>query len=282
LQHILTLYKDIVEHRYSQIAEPSYVSSLDRRRRAPEVWSSTILHQEEHLLHTPFASIPTESTATEWTPEPSFYYFRIPSRQTLLVDDETEHEQLGHLDASEDQEDLRCTYPGCPYTGTFKRKYELQRHERKHNQSEQQRCLGMGCDKEFYRLDKLWDHIRASQHTVFKCPVVDCPMTFSALQEVLQHFSEHPATVKDEYRSAFGLDYIQEHINDLPHCPSEPVQSNSTPFTSSKSAVSFILRSGPGTMSSTTSVSDSSVLGGHYACPELDCNKTYTTKSGLT
>jgi hypothetical protein len=300
LQHVLTLYKDIEEHRYAQITEPwdnsSYVSSFNKRSRAHDSWNSRILHQGEHPVPTSFASIPADVT-----PEPLLLEnaFQLPTRQThAQVEDKNKHEQLGHLDASEDQEDLRCTYPGCPYTGTFKRKYELQRHEKKHNQLEQQQCLGMGCDKKFYRLDKLWDHIRASRHTVFKCPVVDCPMNSSSLQGVLEHFSGHPDTVKNEYRPAFCLEYIQEHINELPGYPSEPVQSNSTPFMitdHSESALSFKLTPdenglrpmlseyGPssGARSSTTSVADISVNGERYACQELDCNKTFQTKRGL-
>jgi hypothetical protein len=120
---------------------------------------------------------------------------------------------IGTPDTSDGEQAYRCSYPGCPYTGTFKRKYELQRHERKHDQSQQQRCLGLECDKQFYRLDKLWDHISGS-HALFRCPVLNCPTSPGSLREILVHFDEHPESVKTECRSSFGMAYIQEHLND--------------------------------------------------------------------
>jgi hypothetical protein len=180
-------------------------------------------------------------------------------------------------DTSDEEEEYRCSYPGCSSTGTFKRKYELQRHEKKHDESQQQRCLGLGCNKHFYRLDKLWDHIRASRHAAFECPAPHCSMSFPSLDEVLVHFSGHPDAVKNVYRSLFGLEYIEEHVHELFKYPIESGTSNYAGLETGSSHDSLNNES-----SSLASDSVREDWGGRFPCLEPGCQKTYKTKSGVT
>jgi hypothetical protein len=56
-----------------------------------------------------------------------------------------------------------CTYPGCRWTKPFKRKADLERHEKKHRRPDLD-CSVDGCDRKgahgFHRQDKLRDHQR--------------------------------------------------------------------------------------------------------------------------
>lgn len=59
-----------------------------------------------------------------------------------------------------------CTYPGCTSKKGFSRKYELQRHMKKHSRSQVFPCPVVGCrfqsqEKAFYRADKLQSHMKA-------------------------------------------------------------------------------------------------------------------------
>ncbi|KAI9666588.1 MAG: hypothetical protein M1821_004524 [Bathelium mastoideum] len=77
---------------------------------------------------------------------------------------------------------LRCTFEGCKSKRTFKRIYELRRHEKEHNGGQRYPCPAIGCnridDAGFLRPDKLGDHI-AANHDLdarFKCSIDNCSM----------------------------------------------------------------------------------------------------------
>ncbi len=75
---------------------------------------------------------------------------------------------------------IKCDFPGCSSKRTFKRKYELQRHRKKHTPRETFECPAINCKyrgpKAFYRSDKLKAHVLAGHdpETLFACPVAGC------------------------------------------------------------------------------------------------------------
>ncbi|KAF2237255.1 hypothetical protein EV356DRAFT_564976 [Viridothelium virens] len=79
-----------------------------------------------------------------------------------------------------DPSKLRCDWPGCRSSRTFSRKYELQRHMKKHATGTRYDCPAVGCDhvgaKAPYRADKLYNHcsVKHDPDTLFKCPLVGC------------------------------------------------------------------------------------------------------------
>jgi len=55
------------------------------------------------------------------------------------------------------QVSIQCTFPGC--NKTFRRVGDRRRHEGKH-QARAYKCIDADCQKRFYRLDKVRDHLR--------------------------------------------------------------------------------------------------------------------------
>ena len=74
---------------------------------------------------------------------------------------------------------LKCTWPGCTYEGTFRRKYERDRHIAQNGRN-CFKCPGLGCNsqnkKPFRRADKLTLHLRSSHDltTVYDCVESGC------------------------------------------------------------------------------------------------------------
>ncbi|KAL1615934.1 hypothetical protein SLS54_008768 [Diplodia seriata] len=74
---------------------------------------------------------------------------------------------------------FQCSHPGCNSKG-FKRKYEFQRHTRKHSRSQTFPCPVAGCrfqqpSNAFYRHDKLVCHMKAC-HPGVPIPLANGPI----------------------------------------------------------------------------------------------------------
>lgn len=102
-----------------------------------------------------------------------------------------------------DPNDLKCQYPGCRSTATFKRKYELNRHMQKHDKPLP--CPVVHCERRdlrpYYRIDKLTDHLRIAhrEDEDCLCPVTNCtavPMTFDLFK---LHARNHSYSCFQEY-----------------------------------------------------------------------------------
>lgn len=96
-----------------------------------------------------------------------------------------------------DSNALKCDFPGCHSRATFKRKYELQRHMKKHERKETYPCPAIDCDRKgsrsFYRADKLAHHLRTGHgdNDSYLCPLARClthPMSFD---EIKLHARNH-------------------------------------------------------------------------------------------
>jgi hypothetical protein len=74
----------------------------------------------------------------------------------------------------------KCNFPDCRSKATFKRKYDLDRHMKKHDPKTFYNCPAVDCksrgNKAFYRADKFKVHILAAHNrdTLFACPVTGC------------------------------------------------------------------------------------------------------------
>lgn len=96
-----------------------------------------------------------------------------------------------------DSNALNCDFPGCHSRATFKRKYELQRHMKKHERKEMYPCPAIDCDRKgsrsFYRADKLVHHLGTGhgENDSYLCPLAGClthPMSFD---EIKLHAQSH-------------------------------------------------------------------------------------------
>jgi hypothetical protein len=106
--------------------------------------------------------------------------------------------------------DMKCNYGGCISTTVFARRSDLERHKRKHNSSTSIPCKAVGCDrkrkKPIYRTDEFQDHVFSNhgENTLFKCPVVSCPIDTLPLGLLRLHFDIHHAAsenlTKDNWR----------------------------------------------------------------------------------
>lgn len=92
---------------------------------------------------------------------------------------------------------LKCEHPGCTSKRRYKRKYELQRHMKKHAPPISFPCPVLGCayqgSRSFYRADKLKVHLRMS-HTddaPCQCLVPGCPMQLLPLDLLMIHLKHH-------------------------------------------------------------------------------------------
>lgn len=82
----------------------------------------------------------------------------------------------GNMQREQMPKRFQCDYPGCSSKG-FGRKYELQRHRKKHSRSQLFLCPVAGCrfrqpGNAFYRHDKLGCHMRACHPSVQIPPAV--------------------------------------------------------------------------------------------------------------
>ena len=107
------------------------------------------------------------------------------------------HDMLNSNRKPRDSNALKCDFPGCHSRATFKRKYELQRHMKKHERKETFPCPAIDCDRKesrsFYRADKLVHHLGTGHgdNDSYLCPLVGClthPMSFD---EIKLHARSH-------------------------------------------------------------------------------------------
>lgn len=107
------------------------------------------------------------------------------------------HDMLNSSRKSRDSSALQCDFPGCHSRATFKRKYELQRHMKKHERKETYPCPAIDCDRKglrsFYRADKLVHHLGTGHgdNDSYLCPLAGClthPMSFD---EIKLHARNH-------------------------------------------------------------------------------------------
>jgi hypothetical protein len=104
-----------------------------------------------------------------------------------------------------DSNALKCDFLGCHSRATFKRKYELQRHMKKHERKETYPCPAIDCDRKgsrsFYRVDKLSHHLRTGHgdNDSYLCPLAKCltnPMSFDEMKlHASSHVREHNPVV---------------------------------------------------------------------------------------
>lgn len=96
-----------------------------------------------------------------------------------------------------DSSALKCDFPGCHSRATFKRKYELQRHMKKHERKETYPCPAIDCDRKgsrsFYRADKFAHHFgtRHGDNDTYLCPLAKCLTNQMSLDEIKLHARSH-------------------------------------------------------------------------------------------
>ena len=107
------------------------------------------------------------------------------------------HDMLNSSRKPRDGSALKCDFPGCHSRATFKRKYELQRHMKKHERKVMYPCPAIDCDRKesrsFYRSDKLVHHLGTGHgdNDSYVCPLAGCltyPMSFD---EIKLHARNH-------------------------------------------------------------------------------------------
>ncbi|KAL1632379.1 hypothetical protein SLS56_003621 [Neofusicoccum ribis] len=92
---------------------------------------------------------------------------------------------------------LKCEHPGCTSKRRFTRKYELQRHMKKHAPPVAYPRPVIGCAyqgaRSFYRSDKLKVHLRMShtEEALCKCPVQGFPSVQLPLDLIYYHADFH-------------------------------------------------------------------------------------------
>lgn len=92
---------------------------------------------------------------------------------------------------------LKCDFPGCHSRATFKRKYELQRHMKKHERKETYPCPAIDCDRKgsrsFYRADKLVHHLGTGHgdNDSYLCPLARCLTNPMSFDEIKLHARSH-------------------------------------------------------------------------------------------
>ena len=116
------------------------------------------------------------------------------------------HNVLNSSRKPRDSSALKCDFPGCHSRATFKRKYELQRHMRKHERKEMYPCPAIDCDRKgsrsFYRVDKLAHHLRTrhGDNDSYLCPLAGCltnPVSFDGIKlHARSHFRENNSVVE--------------------------------------------------------------------------------------
>jgi len=91
----------------------------------------------------------------------------------------------------------KCNWPGCPSNTVFKRKYEYERHMKKHTKVISIPCPVEYCPRQgsrsFYRSDKLSDHLRTAhtENEKCRCLVEGCTAVHVPLNLLRVHASRH-------------------------------------------------------------------------------------------
>ena len=107
------------------------------------------------------------------------------------------HDVLNSSRKPRDGSALKCDFPGCHSKATFKRKYELQRHMKKHERKETYPCPAIDCDRKgsrsFYRADKFAHHFgtRHGDNDTYLCPLAKCLTNQMSLDEIKLHARSH-------------------------------------------------------------------------------------------
>jgi len=107
------------------------------------------------------------------------------------------HDMLNSSRKPRDSSALKCDFPGCHSRATFKRKYELQRHMKKHERKETYPCPAIDCDRKgsrsFYRADKLVHHLRTGHgdNDSYLCPLARCLTNPMSFDEIKLHARSH-------------------------------------------------------------------------------------------
>ncbi|ORY15338.1 hypothetical protein BCR34DRAFT_612278 [Clohesyomyces aquaticus] len=117
-----------------------------------------------------------------------------------------------------DPNGLKCDYPGCKYKGTFKRRYELGRHEKSHENLVRYTCPVSACAKAFYRDDKLRHHLRTS-HTdedEAVCPLDICRADHMPLVVLRLHSRNHVRGTRNQKESDIMRSYLLPHERQCP------------------------------------------------------------------
>jgi hypothetical protein len=107
------------------------------------------------------------------------------------------HDMLNSSRKPRDGSALKCDFPGCHSRATFNRKYELQRHMKKHERKGTYPCLSIDCDRKgsrsFYRADKLFHHLRTRHgaNDTYLCPLFGCLTNPMSFDEIKLHATSH-------------------------------------------------------------------------------------------
>ncbi|OCL15100.1 hypothetical protein AOQ84DRAFT_136847 [Glonium stellatum] len=95
---------------------------------------------------------------------------------------------------------LECGFPGCHSRATFERKYELQRHMKKHERQVTYPCPAIDCDRiglrSFYRMDKPVHHLRTGHgnNDSYRCPLEECSVGPMPIEGIALHTRDHRYT----------------------------------------------------------------------------------------
>ncbi|GFU03803.1 zinc finger protein GLIS3 [Nephila pilipes] len=111
----------------------------------------------------------------------------FPSQSSLV-----RHIEKFHVDQRK-REDFSCLWVGCPRKlRPFNARYKLLIHMRVHSGEKPNKCMFMGCDKAFSRLENLKIHFRS--HTgerPYHCQYIGCPKAFSNSSDRAKHQRTH-------------------------------------------------------------------------------------------
>ena len=117
--------------------------------------------------------------------------------------------------ATTDEEGLKCKWPGCRSSRTFKRKYEYNRHMKKHTRTISLPCPVVYCPRQgsraFYRWDKLFDHLRTghTEDEPCKCLVDGCTTTQMPLNLLRLHARHHDIDINKHPNLATSYDFLK-------------------------------------------------------------------------
>ncbi|GME28880.1 hypothetical protein GTA08_BOTSDO04188 [Neofusicoccum parvum] len=118
-----------------------------------------------------------------------------------------------------------CQHPGCKSKANFQRKYELQRHMRKHEEAQAYDCPVIGCIYKGanapYRPDKLKSHLRAHpDDSLSLCPIPGCSAQPLSLYLMSVHLQCHThVDLKMASNALIVKDYREERSVSVAKCP---------------------------------------------------------------